>query len=209
MCSLRFFTPTGSTSICGRWRSVISTPKGCSAFSTAEMMALHTAAVARGARAKFIVGDLPEVVEDEVDGDQIPQQVTLPVTVNGRIFPRADVDFKPTETQHIGFLLPSAPPQNGAEPRQHLARLERLGQDAVAANFFCPDGVHGLERTSQEDHRNGREFGRRLDVAGHFVPVLAGHPDVGQDDVRNVDDGFESLFLEAIERYIGPAHACS
>lgn len=41
---------------------------------------------------KFLVGDLPEVVEDEIDGEPIPVQVSLPVTINGRIFPRADVD---------------------------------------------------------------------------------------------------------------------
>jgi hypothetical protein len=40
----------------------------------------------------FVVGDLPEVVEQEIDGDPVPTEVTLPVTVNGRIFPRRDVD---------------------------------------------------------------------------------------------------------------------
>ena len=40
----------------------------------------------------FVVGDLPEVVEEEADGDPIPVPVTLPVTVNGRIFPREDLD---------------------------------------------------------------------------------------------------------------------
>ncbi len=42
---------------------------------------------------KFMVGDLPEVVEEEIDGDAVPVEVKLPVTVNGRIFPRADVDI--------------------------------------------------------------------------------------------------------------------
>jgi hypothetical protein len=42
---------------------------------------------------RFVVGDLPEIVETEVDGDAIPVQVTLPVTINGRIFPREDVDL--------------------------------------------------------------------------------------------------------------------
>jgi hypothetical protein len=42
---------------------------------------------------KFVVGDLPEIVEDEVDGDPIPVKVTLPVTINGRIFPREDIDI--------------------------------------------------------------------------------------------------------------------
>ncbi len=41
---------------------------------------------------RFVVGDLPEVVEQEIDGQPIPTPVTLPVTINGRIFPREDVD---------------------------------------------------------------------------------------------------------------------
>jgi hypothetical protein len=41
----------------------------------------------------FVVGDLPEIVEQESDAsDAPPQPVTLPVTINGRIFPREDVD---------------------------------------------------------------------------------------------------------------------
>lgn len=41
---------------------------------------------------KFVVGDLPEVVEREIDGGPLPTEVTLPVTINGRVFPREDVD---------------------------------------------------------------------------------------------------------------------
>jgi hypothetical protein len=41
---------------------------------------------------KFVVGDLPEIIEREIDGDPIPMPVKLPVTINGRIFPREDVD---------------------------------------------------------------------------------------------------------------------
>lgn len=41
---------------------------------------------------RFQVGDLPEVVETELAGEPIPVAVTLPVTINGRIFPREDVD---------------------------------------------------------------------------------------------------------------------
>jgi hypothetical protein len=40
----------------------------------------------------FVVGDFPEVIEDEVEGNVPPVSVTLPVTINGRIFPREDVD---------------------------------------------------------------------------------------------------------------------
>ncbi|GAB4149344.1 MAG: hypothetical protein Tsb009_23570 [Planctomycetaceae bacterium] len=41
----------------------------------------------------FVVGDLPEVVEQEIDGRPVPTNVKLPVTINGRIFPREDVDI--------------------------------------------------------------------------------------------------------------------
>lgn len=51
-------------------------------------------ATSQGATASkwFQVGDLPEVLEDEIEGDPIPVGVKLPVTINGRIFPRQDVD---------------------------------------------------------------------------------------------------------------------
>ncbi len=42
---------------------------------------------------RFVVGNLPEIVEEEIDGDPVPVKVTLPVTINGRIFPREDVDI--------------------------------------------------------------------------------------------------------------------
>ncbi|HVC96913.1 MAG TPA: hypothetical protein VND64_24755 [Pirellulales bacterium] len=41
---------------------------------------------------RFVVGEWPEVIEKEVAGEAIPVPVTLPVTINGRIFPREDVD---------------------------------------------------------------------------------------------------------------------
>src|SRR5262249_50300345 len=42
---------------------------------------------------RFIVGEEPEVIEQETDGAPIPTEVRLPVTINGRIFPREDVDL--------------------------------------------------------------------------------------------------------------------
>lgn len=41
---------------------------------------------------RFMIGDLPEIVEDEIEGEPIPIPVKLPVTLNGRIFPREDID---------------------------------------------------------------------------------------------------------------------
>ena len=41
----------------------------------------------------FVVGELPEITEYEIDGDPIPVDIKVPVTANGRIFPRADLDI--------------------------------------------------------------------------------------------------------------------
>ena len=41
----------------------------------------------------FVVGDLPEYVEEEMDGTPVPVAVEVPVTINGRVFPREDVDL--------------------------------------------------------------------------------------------------------------------
>jgi hypothetical protein len=41
----------------------------------------------------FVVGDLPEIVEKEIDGSPIPVFVNPPVTINGRIYPRENIDI--------------------------------------------------------------------------------------------------------------------
>lgn len=41
----------------------------------------------------FVLGDLPELVEEEIDGRPVPVSVAVPITINGRIFPREDVDI--------------------------------------------------------------------------------------------------------------------
>ncbi|NNE92722.1 MAG: hypothetical protein HKN23_13830 [Verrucomicrobiales bacterium] len=42
---------------------------------------------------KFVIGVYPEIVEREIDGAPVPEEIaSLPVTINGRIFPREDVD---------------------------------------------------------------------------------------------------------------------
>lgn len=41
---------------------------------------------------RFVVGDLPEIIEEESEVNSPTKLLTLPVTINGRIFPREDVD---------------------------------------------------------------------------------------------------------------------
>ena len=36
--------------------------------------------------------NLQQIVESEIDGEPIPTKVTLPLTINGRIFPRENID---------------------------------------------------------------------------------------------------------------------
>ncbi len=40
----------------------------------------------------FVVGELPELIEKEIDGTPIPVLIEAPVTINGRIYPRENVD---------------------------------------------------------------------------------------------------------------------
>ncbi len=42
---------------------------------------------------KFVIGQFPELVEEEIEGKPLAQLVKLPVTINGRTFPREDVDL--------------------------------------------------------------------------------------------------------------------
>lgn len=55
----------------------------------------------------FLVGDLPEIVEEEEKTAlSRPQEVRLPVTINGRIYPRADLDeygFEAAKGQLLSF----------------------------------------------------------------------------------------------------------
>ena len=41
---------------------------------------------------RFVVGELPEMVEEELPGSPVPVQVKTPLTINGRIFPHEDID---------------------------------------------------------------------------------------------------------------------
>jgi hypothetical protein len=41
---------------------------------------------------KFVIGRLPEIVEDELPGEAVPVAVIAPITINGRVFPREDID---------------------------------------------------------------------------------------------------------------------
>ena len=55
----------------------------------------------------FVIGELPEIVEVEIDGDPVSTHVDTPVTINGRIHPREDVDVWTFDAQ-VGKLYTCA-----------------------------------------------------------------------------------------------------
>jgi hypothetical protein len=87
----------------------------------------------------FLVGELPEIVEEEIDGDPITVPVTLPVTINGRIFPREDVDlwsFNARKGQSVTADVCAA--RLGSPLDARLELLDATG-GVIAENGAAPD----------------------------------------------------------------------
>ena len=105
---------------------------------------------------QFIVGDLPEFVEEEIDGRALPVHVPLPVTINGRIFPREDVDiwsFDAVAGQsitcevyaaRIGSPLDSRLEVQGPDGRRIAENVDHFGSDSFL-RFTAPQtGMYQL-----------------------------------------------------------------
>lgn len=114
----------------------------------------------------FVVGDLPEVVEQEIDGAALPVAVLLPVTINGRIYPREDVDIWSFEARAgVSYTCEVMAERFGSPLDSHLKVFGPLGQ-AITEN---------------EDH-----FGK--DSLLHFTA-----PESGLYQVRIHDANFNGL----------------
>jgi len=91
---------------------------------------------------KFIVGELPEITEAEQEGESQPVAVTLPVTINGRIFPREDLDvweFSARAGQAVTLTV--AAQSLGSPLQARLAVLDAAGrvlQEAIATQRADP-----------------------------------------------------------------------
>lgn len=102
---------------------------------------------------KFVVGDLPEVVEREIDGEPLPVPVDLPLTINGRIFPREDVDewsFEAKQGELIHAETTSA--RLGYPLRPRLLLLAADGRP-LAEDFGSREGDACLSATIPADGR--------------------------------------------------------
>lgn len=123
---------------------------------------------------KFVVGDLPEVVEAEIDGDPAPVSVALPVTINGRIFPREDIDIYAfsarkdqsvrceVQSARLGYPLDARLEVRDAQGRR-IAESDASGSDP-ALTFAAP--ADGEYRVHIHDVRmlGGQAFVYRLTI---------------------------------------------
>jgi hypothetical protein len=89
----------------------------------------------------FMVGDLPEIIEDEKEGDPVPVSVTMPVTINGRIFPHQELDIWSIEAKKGQVVTAEV---HAARLRSPLdARLEV--RDARGRIIAENDDHHGVD----------------------------------------------------------------
>lgn len=124
---------------------------------------------------KFVIGDLPEVVEDEIDGDPLPTSVRLPVTINGRVFPREDVDIWTFEGQagisytcevmaaRLGSPLDSRLVVYGPDNRPITENVDSRGTDSFL-RFTAPEDGRYAVHIHDVDFRGLQHYVYRLTI---------------------------------------------
>lgn len=114
----------------------------------------------------FIVGDLPEVVEQEAETGLAPMAVTLPVTINGRVFPREEIDV---------WSFSAA-----------------AGQDITCAVLARALGSKIEARLEVRDPQNN-VLAESIDTAGADPTIRFRAPSAGTYQVRIFDANFEGM----------------
>ncbi len=137
----------------------------------------------------FIVGDLPEIVEQEIDGDPVPVLVKLPVTINGRIFPHGNVDdwsfaLRKGQTatcevnaSRLGSPLDARLQLFDPRGRVVAENDDHFGTDPFLRFTAKEDGVHRV-RVADANFKGGQAFVYRLTLttAPHVAPVAVTQP---------------------------------
>src|SRR5215470_12493345 len=83
----------------------------------------------------------------------------------------------------------SRPAKSGADAREELARVERLGQVVVGAELEADDLVHVLPLGGDHDDRDAGGVRARAQAAAHLEAVHAGEHEIEKDDVRRLRPG--------------------
>jgi hypothetical protein len=135
----------------------------------------------------FMVGDLLEVVEHEMDGDPAPTPVKLPVTINGRIFPHDNIDawsFTAKKGQvitcevfaeRIGSPLDSRLEVRGPDGRVIAENDDGRGADSLL-HFTAPDDGRYEVRIADSNRKGGPQYVYRLTITAdpwvtHVYPL--------------------------------------
>lgn len=146
----------------------------------------------------FVVGELPEVIETEADGEPIPERVKLPVTANGRIFPRDDIDlweFDAAAGQTVTAFVHAASLNSPLAPRLDVldaagkvlaeAMTYPLAGADASARFTAPAAGKYRVRITDARSQGGPQYVYRLTITtaavpDHVFPLKAsdGLPDV-------------------------------
>jgi len=121
----------------------------------------------------FVVGDLPEIVEQEIDGDPVPVEVKLPVTINGRIFPRGNIDdwcFSLRKGQTVTCEVNAARLGSPLDSRLQLfdphgravaENDDHFGTDSFLRFTATEDGLHRV-RIADANFKGGQAYVYRL-----------------------------------------------
>ncbi len=122
---------------------------------------------------RFVVGELPEVAEDEREGRPVAVLVALPVTANGRIYPHEDVDawsvtlkkgqslFVQVDANRIGSPLEAKIEVLGPGGRLMADAVGSAGHDPQLFATATDDGVHEVRITDARSD-GGPSFVYRL-----------------------------------------------
>ena len=122
-----------------------------------------------------MVGDLPEVIEQEQDGLPRPTPVNVPVTINGRIFPREDIDVWTFEAmagtsyvcrvvaEQIGSPLDSRLEIRDPHGRTIAENVDGNGRDSYV-RFLAAEGGRHEVRIHDVNFDGLRHFVYRLTI---------------------------------------------
>jgi hypothetical protein len=125
---------------------------------------------------QFMVGDHPEMIEKETEGDPLPVKVVLPLTINGRIFPRGNIDlwsFDARKGQAIRCEVMAArlgsPLDARLELLDHNGRViaendDTFGADPMVQFTAVEDGTYTI-RIQDTRHDGGQAFVYRLTLS--------------------------------------------
>jgi len=114
----------------------------------------------------FLIGEDPEIVEQEQEGEPVPVAVTLPVTINGRIFPRQDID---------------------------VYRVTARAGQSIRAEVFAARIDSGLQARLEVRGPDGRSLAEDLGTSGPDPRLQFVAPVDGRYEIRIQDLAFGGL----------------